>query len=104
MTLEDLITKLPEIEELRNIYLVFDSTTNTALLDIQDNYFSNSQNKIAPLLLNDGRYILCADILTETTNGIYSGGFSMFPTEYYNLVTVVPLNEILQLLPINDGV
>lgn len=104
MTLEYLLLDLPPIGELQQLYLVFDSAINTELLVIQENNFSNNQNKIATLQLTNGQYMLCADILTEVEDGIYSGGFSLVPTELYPLVQVITLEELMPLLPVSDAV
>jgi hypothetical protein len=102
MNLSELITQLPPIEELRLLWLVFDSDINTAINNIQSTYFSNSQHKISTILLIDGNYTMCADILTETTNGIYSEGFKLIPVEFYNDVIVLSFDSIILLIPISN--
>jgi hypothetical protein len=44
--------------------------------------------------------MLCADLLTEIApGGLYSGGFAHLPAEIFPSVEVLPMSEVLPLLP-----
>ena len=60
----------------------------------------NPRHVASPVDLVDGRKMLCADLLTEVgPGGLYSGGFAHLPAELFPLVEVLPMSQVLPLLP-----
>ena len=86
MTLTDLIAEpLPPLDSLRLTWLVFDSSLLDELNAAQE---GETRNRAEALLLNNGRYALCADLLTET-NGLYAGAFSRLNPANFPAVEVL---------------
>jgi hypothetical protein len=49
---------------------------------------------------DDGRYLLCGDLLSEVgAGGLYAGGFSHLDPSRFNEIAVLPWDEALALLP-----
>jgi hypothetical protein len=76
------------------MWLVFDAAIAQRLKDAQPAY----QHQVAPIALTDGRYALCADLLTEK-DGIYAPTFQTLDQTAFPLVNVIHSNEITSLLP-----
>jgi hypothetical protein len=86
MTLTDLIAApLPPLDSLRLTWLVFDSSLRDTLDAAQE---GETRNRAEAILLNNGRYALCADLLTET-NGLYARTFSLLNPEHFPAVEVL---------------
>jgi hypothetical protein len=98
MTLADLIQQPISYEASKNLALVFSPELAAQFSVIQDEH--GSRFVALPVDLNDGRKMLCADLLTEVgPGGLYSGGFAHLPSELFPLVEVLPMSEVLPLLP-----
>ncbi len=54
-----------------------------------------------PVMLSDGRYMLCGDILSETA-GLYRVGFSKLDAGRFGEISIMPLADALALLPQPD--
>jgi hypothetical protein len=77
-----------EPHDLKSLALYMSAELKDILLSYQDT-LGNIQHKVGPVELVDGRWILCADVLTEIgENGIFHRGFEILPAEMFNLVTV----------------
>jgi hypothetical protein len=76
------------------MWLVFDASIAQRLNEAQPAY----QHQVAPITLTDGRYTLCADLLTEKY-GIYAPTFAALDQSAFPLVQVVSQSEITALLP-----
>jgi len=99
MTLADLITQPVSYETARDLALVFSPERATQLADVQSEH-GNPRHVASPVDLTDGRKMLCADLLTEVgPGGLYSGGFAHLPAELFPIVEVLPMSEVLPLLP-----
>jgi hypothetical protein len=99
MTLADIINQPLTYETAKDRALVFSPELATQLADIQSQY-GNPRHVASPVDLTDGRKMLCADLLTEVgPGGLYSGGFAHLPAELFPLVEVLPMSEVLPLLP-----
>jgi hypothetical protein len=99
MTLADLITQPVSYETTKDLALVFSPELAAQLAAVQSEH-GNPRHVASPVDLIDGRKMLCADLLTEVgPGGIYSGGFAHLPAELFPLVEVLPMSEVLPLLP-----
>lgn len=94
MTLDQLLQCGANADDLRSLWLVFDAAIAQRLNDAQPSY----QHQVAPITLTDGRYALCADLLTEK-DGIYAPTFQALDQTAFPLVNVIHSNEIVSLLP-----
>ena len=62
----------------------------------------NPQQFVAkPVMLTDGRHMLCGDILSETA-GLYRVGFSKLDAGRFNEIAILPLADAVALLPQPD--
>lgn len=102
MTLADIITQPIDLATARTLALVFDAELAQTLQTVQQTY-GDPRHVPAPTLLTDGRYMLCADLLTEIgAHGLYAPGFSHLPQELFASVSVIPMAEAVALLPQPD--
>jgi hypothetical protein len=99
MTLADLISQPVSYETAKDLALVFSPELAAQLAAVQAQ-FGNPRHVASPVDLTDGRKMLCADLLTEVgPGGLYSGGFAHLPAELFPLVEVLPMTQVLPLLP-----
>lgn len=99
MTLADLITQPVSYETAKDLALVFSPELAAQLAAVQSEH-GNPRHVASPVDLTDGRKMLCADLLTEVgPGGLYSGGFAHLPADLFPLVEVLPMSEVLTLLP-----
>jgi hypothetical protein len=99
MTLADLITQPVSYETAKDLALVFSPELAAQLAAIQEQQ-GNPRQVASPVDLVDGRKMLCADLLTEVgPGGLYSGGFAHLPAELFPSVEVLPMSQVLPLLP-----
>ena len=99
MTLADLITQPVSYETAKDLALVFSPELAAQLAAVQAEH-GNPRHVASPVDLVDGRKMLCADLLTEIgPGGLYSGGFAHLPAELFPSVDVLPMSEVLPLLP-----
>ena len=82
-------------QALNGLWLVFDASIAQRLNDAQPVY----QHQAAPIILTDGRFALCADLLTEK-DGIYAPTFQALDQTAFSQVNVITKDELLILLPI----
>jgi len=98
MSLADLITQPVSYETSKDLALVFSNELAAQFSAIQDKH--GSRFVAIPVDLTDGRKMLCADLLTEIgPGGLYAQGFSHLPSELFPLVEVLPMSQVLPLLP-----
>jgi hypothetical protein len=99
MTLADIITQPISYDAAKDLALVFSPALAEQLSAVQSEH-GNPRHVASPVDLVDGRKMLCADLLTEVApGGLYSGGFAHLPAELFPLVEVLPMSEVLPLLP-----
>jgi hypothetical protein len=99
MTLADLINQPVSYDAAKNLTLVFSPELAEQLAAVQSEY-GNPRHVASPVDLVDGRKMLCADLLTEIgPGGLYAQGFAHLPAELFTLVEVLPMSEVLPLLP-----
>ena len=94
MTLDQLLQGDANADDLRTMWLVFDASIAQRLADAQPAY----QHQVAPITLTDGRFALCADLITEK-DGIYAPTFQALDQTAFPLVQVVSQTEITELIP-----
>ena len=100
MNLQELIIQNKSYEELKNLALVFNSSLKEILESTQETF--NSQHKASPVELTDGRFMLCADLLTEIqTGGLYSQGFGLLDNDLFAQVEIISMEEASALLPVS---
>jgi hypothetical protein len=99
MTLADLISQPVSYETAKDLALVFSPELAAQLAAVQEQH-GNPRHVASPVDLIDGRKMLCADLLTEVgPGGLYSGGFAHLPSELFPSVEVLPMPQVLPLLP-----
>jgi hypothetical protein len=86
-------------QDLKSLTLYMSAELKDILLGYQDT-LGEIQHKVGPVELVDGRWFLCADVLTEIgENGLFSRGFAILPAEMFDLVTVDAMPTAEQLPP-----
>lgn len=104
MTLAD---NLPTIAgmtdaEAKTLALVFGDAAKSALEAVQAQR-PDAHNRVAPVQLSDGRWMLCADVLREAlTGGLYAEGFALLPPELFSVVDAIPMADAVALLPVAE--
>jgi len=79
--------------------LVFDAALAQRLVQVQSQH-GDPRHVPVPQALSDGRYFLTADILTECLpGGLVYGGFSQLDAARFGEIEVLPLAQVLDLLP-----
>jgi hypothetical protein len=99
MTLADIITQPVSYQTAKDLALVFSPELAAQLAAVQAEH-GNPRHVASPVNLIDGRKMLCADLLTEIgPGGLYAQGFAHLPAELFAQVEVLPMSEVLPLLP-----
>ena len=99
MTLAELIASPPDYAAACEIAIILTAEQASILEAIQAEY-GNPRHVAAPVDLIDGRKLLSAALLTEIgPGGLYSGGFAHLPAELFPSVEVLPMSQVLPLLP-----
>jgi hypothetical protein len=103
MTLLDLLQTLPQpYDVLHEQALVFGDAPLQALADARAQR-PNAQNQASPVALTDGRWMLCADLLTEIgPGGLFADGFQLLDPALFGEVDVIPMTDAVALLPVPD--
>jgi hypothetical protein len=92
MTLADLIAAPPSPADLRGLWLVFDANLAAAALAKQADH---AQHRIAPVPGPDGRFALCADLLTECApGGLYHPTFAALDAARFGEVEIVSTDSL----------
>ena len=94
MTLDQLLQDPIQTANLSQFWLLFDPTLNNRLMEVQPHY----QHQLSPIELTDGRFALCADLLSEIS-GLYAKTFDALDKSTFSSVYVVPFSDIEPLLP-----
>ena len=94
----DYIATNPSIEDMQSKALLFSAALYHAMQAKQGNIDTN--HLITPVLLTDGRYGICCDILSETGSGhIFSEIFGALDTAALNTAEIADMSELVELLP-----
>jgi len=102
MSLVDLLASLPSLSvaDAEGLALVFSQAGHDAVIAAH----TDEQHRAAPVQLQDGRWMLCADLLTEVhPAGLYAGIFARLPHELFDRVEVIPWADAVALLPEPDA-
>lgn len=104
MTVADLLPSLPlDYEAGRQYGLVFSADLANRLAEVQANALS--QHYASPVLLADGRYLLCGDLLSEVgARGLYASGFAKLNPTRFGEIVVLPWADAVALLPQPESV
>ena len=103
---EFLALGIPSYETARQLALVF-NVDIAEKLDKLQKANEERRHKVDPVLLKDGRYMLCADVLTEIgENGVFAEGFAMLNKELFNQVDVIAWAAAVQFVapPVPEGI
>ena len=101
MNLLELIQQNKSYSELKGLALVFNSSLKDILEATQETFAS--QHKASPVELTDGRYMLCADLLTEIQpGGLYNQGFGLLDSDLFAQVEVISMEEAATLIPVSE--
>lgn len=101
MTLADLFAagSLPDLATLRALALVFDAELRDRLVAVQEE-FGDPRHVPYAVPTNDGRWFLCADILTECVEGgLVWVGFSRLDSGRFGEIEVLPLEQVVTPAP-----
>ena len=99
MTLAELIASPPDYAAACEIAIIL-TAEQAAILEAIQAEHGNPRHIAAPVDLIDGRKMLSAALLTEIgPGGLYSGGFAHLPAELFPAVEVLPMSQVLPLLP-----
>ena len=98
MTPLEYLATNPTYAEAKEKFLVFSVELRDVLLAKQDTL--NTNHKISPVLLSDGRYGACCDLLTAIGEGeIYHDIFALLDMAALNTAELVEKAEFIALLP-----
>lgn len=101
MTLDDLTLPLP-YEQAASLALVFSKELADRLVAVQQEHGNPQYTIIAAGPLSDGRYFHSADLVSEYgigPNGLYAAGFAHLNQDRFAEVEVLPMAEVLAMLP-----
>ena len=94
----DYIESNPTIEDMQSKALLFSATLHDAMQVKQGNIDTN--HLITPVLLTDGRYGICCDVLSETGEGhIFHELFSVLDKALLNTGELVDMSDLMELIP-----
>ena len=95
MTLSDLLSDLPDAEELRTLAIVMGDALAQRLVNVH-HWYGDQRYSVFPVLLDDGRWASPAEILPEclTPGGMYHAGFSHLDASRFGDVEVVPWADV----------
>ena len=97
----DYIATNPSIEDMQSKALLFSAALHGAMQAKQGNI--NTSHLITPVLLTDGRYGICCDILSGTGEGhIFHELFSVLDKAILNTADLVDMTELVALLPVEE--
>ena len=97
----DYIASNPSTEDMASKALLFSAALNNAMQAKQGNIDTN--HRITPVELTDGRYGIRALTLTECNEGgIFHKLFSVLDTAILNTAELVDMSEMVALLPVYE--
>jgi hypothetical protein len=105
MNLADLLQSLPpntpiDIATARGLWLVFDAEYLAELNNAQSD---QKTHRAVPTELTDGRFALCADLLTEISGGIFALQFSRLNQSNFANVEVLDSATVQPLIPVIEA-
>ena len=94
----ELLPHLPIPAEYGRQYgMVFDDALADRLAEVQAEH--PTQHVALPVQLTDGRWCLCADLLSEVPQGLYATGFAHLDASRFDEIALLPWADCLALLP-----
>jgi len=103
MTPSEYIATNPTAAEAAQNFLLFPKDLRDSMLAKQDTIVT--RNFISPVLLTDGRYGACCDLLTEIGDGgIYKEIYDLLDKDLLETALVVGKAEFLPLIPQTEEV
>jgi hypothetical protein len=101
MLLSDLTLPMP-YADCKDLALVYPYEVAVALYGVQEQH-GDPRHVPAGRQLTDRRWMLCGDVLSEVgEGGILATAFAHITPEMMTQVEVVPMSEVLALLPANE--
>ena len=98
MTPSEYIATNPTAAEAAQSFLLFSKDLRDAMIAKQDTIAT--RNVISPVLLSDGRYGACCDLLTEVGgSGIFKEIYDLLDKDALDTALVVSKAEFLALIP-----
>lgn len=101
MTLADLALPL-SYEQAKPLALVFSKELADRLIAVQQQYGNQRDTIFAAGPISDGRYFHSGDLVSEYgigPDGLYAAGFSHLNQDRFAEVEVLPMAEVLSMLP-----
>jgi hypothetical protein len=103
MTPSEYIATNPTAAEAAQSFLLFSKDLRDSMIAKQDT--TATRNVISPVLLSDGRYGACCDLLTEVgSGGIYEEIYGLLDKDLLDTALVVGKAELLTLIPSTEEV
>jgi hypothetical protein len=97
MTLADLLSDIPPQTDLTALWLAFPADIAEGLRSAQQDQTSL---RVEPIQLTDGRYAVCADLLSEIADGgVYAQSFARLNAALFDHVEVITAAEYQSLQP-----
>ena len=97
-TVADLLPHLPiPYEYGRQFGMVFGQELADRLAEVQAE--NPTQHVASPVQMTDGRYLLCADLLSAVPNGLYGPNFTRLDASRFDEIELLPWADCVALLP-----
>ncbi len=106
MTLADYTLPIP-YEQAKSLAVVFSTELANRLVEVQQQYGSQRHAIIAAGPLPDGRMFHSADLVSEYgigPDGLYSAGFSHLNASRFDEVEVMPMADVMAMIPLPSEV
>jgi hypothetical protein len=88
-------------ENIKDYGIIMPIHIRTELVEMQDQ-IGNNRHRVSPVELVDGNFAINADVLTETNQGGLWSNISWITEEQLSECSLVPWNDVLELLPKPD--
>ena len=100
-TVADLLPHLPIPYDYGRQYgMVFGQELADRLAEVQAE--NPTQHIASPVQMTDGRYLLCADLLSAVPNGLYGPNFTRLDASRFDEISLLPWDDCVALLPQPD--
>ena len=101
MTNTEYLASNPSLSDAQGQFLLLSEALRDSIASKQDTLGVN--HRISPVLLTDGRYGVCCDLLTEIgEGGIYHEIFTLIDLDALNTAERVDKSAFLSLLPTDE--
>ena len=97
-TVTELLPHLPiPCDYGRQYGMVFGQEFADRLAEVQAE--NPTQHVASPVQLSDGRFLLCADLLSSVPNGLYGPNFTRLYASRFDEIALLPWADCVALLP-----